>query len=211
VTTEIIVDGDGLVCRLWWANASNVPERFARAVEAVNPGEQPTCLVRVAWDSRPSWRCDLLPAYKAHRGPKPQALLEALRSCRGIFEDLEAPGFEADDCIGTECWEAIALGYFVVVMSDDKDMAQLVGPRCLWLAGGKLYDEAAVVAKFGVPPDRIRHLLSWTGDHVDNLPGVPGFGPKRAIAKALAGEIGNQMTYELTELATVPRELMVGA
>jgi 5'-3' exonuclease len=131
-------------------------------------------------------------------------LVAALNECRGIFRDLEAPTFEADDCIGTEAKAALERGVFVVVMSDDKDMAQLVGKDCRWLAGGKLYDEAAVRAKFGVPPDRMRHLLSWTGDAVDGLPGVPGYGPKKAIAKALAGKIGNQLTYDLTELADVP-------
>lgn len=202
---ELIVDGNGLVCRLWWAKASNVPERFKRAIDDVKRGD---CLVRVAWDSPPSWRLDLLPAYKAHRGPKPQALFDALRSCRGIFEDCEAPGFEADDVIGTECAAALARGAFVIVMSDDKDMATLVGPRCLWLAGGKIHNEGAVLARFGVPPNRLRHFLSWMGDKTDGLPGVPGYGPKKAAAMALAGKIGNQLTYDLTELATVPGELM---
>lgn len=174
MTTELIVDGNGLVCRLWWANPANVCERFVRAVEAVKPGQQPSCLVTVAWDSGTSWRRDLLPTYKAHRPPKPEALVAAIKDCHRQFygDDLEAPGFEADDFIGTETEYALDSGYFVVVMSDDKDMAQLVEERCVWLAGGKIYNEAAVIAKFGVPPNRIRHLLSWMGDKVDGRKSV---------------------------------------
>jgi DNA polymerase-1 len=202
--TELIVDGNGLACRLWWANPGNVPARFLKTILDTRP--ESGCAVRVAWDSKEgSWRRDLLPTYKANRGPKPQALVKALEMCRGVYIqsawDAEAPpGFEADDLIAAECRRALAAGAFVVIMSDDKDMAQLVGPKCLWFAGGKIYNEAAVIAKFGVPPGRIRHLLSWTGDKVDGLPGVPGYGPKRAVPRALAGEIGNQMTYDLTEL-----------
>jgi len=208
MTTEILVDGNGLVCRLWWANPANVPERFSRAIEQVKPPDW-SCRVCVAWDSPSSWRRDLFPSYKSHRKAKPKALADALKACRGRFEDLEAPGFEADDCIATECRRALESGYFVVVMSDDKDMAQLVDHRCRWLAGGRLYDSQEVIAKFGVPPDRMRHLLSWMGDNADGLPGVAGHGKERAIAKALAGEIGNQMTYDLTELTNVPPTLML--
>jgi DNA polymerase I len=208
MTAELIVDGNGLACRLWWAGAHNVPERFLEAILKVKPNTVGP--VRVAWDSKTSWRRELLPTYKAHRPPKPQALLEALEMCRAACADdsLEADNYEADDVIATELAAAFSLGRFVVVMSDDKDMAQLVGPRCVWLAGGKVHNEGAVKARFGVPPARIRHLLSWMGDKVDGLPGVPGYGPKKSIARALAGEVGNQLTYDLSELALVPKGAM---
>lgn len=198
MTTELIVDGNGLVCKLWWANPANVQERFIRAIEQVKP-EGRKCLVRVCWDSARSWRKEVLPAYKAHRPPKPERLVDALRECREPL-DLEVEGMEADDCMAQECRLAVGFGWFVVLFSDDKDMAQLVGDRVRWLAGGKLHDRQAVIDRFGVPPERIRHYLSWLGDKVDGLPGVPGYGPRKAAAKALAGEIGNQLTYDLTEL-----------
>lgn len=223
--TTILVDGNGLVCRLWWANPAGVPERFTNAILAVKP--DPSCPVVVAWDADRSWRRELWPAYKSHRPPKPKALLEDLAICRHLAhrteEEMKAglepalnirvDGFEADDVIATETKRAIEAGEFVVIVSDDKDMAQLVGRRCLWYAGGKIYDENGVIAKFGVPPTRIRHLLSWTGDKVDGLAGVPGYGMKKAAAKALAGEIGNQTTYDLTELEIIPDrpEVRVGA
>jgi 5'-3' exonuclease len=212
--TRLLVDGNGVACRCWWASASNVVERFKAAVERAKPSDGAT--VVVCWDGPGSWRRDLYPAYKANRGPKPQALVKALEECRSAFPGYVAHGFEADDLLAT--FARAANGDVTLILSDDKDLLQLVTPSCLdpdfkrlvLDSHGKVYDRAAVIEKFGVPPERIRHLLSWTGDKVDGLPGVPGYGPKRAIARALAGEIGNEMTYELTQLADVPAALVRG-
>lgn len=148
-----------------------------------------------------------MPQYKQGRKSKPEALRTALADCRRLarFEHIEAPGFEADDIIATLARAAVAAGDDVLILSQDKDFAQLVGPHCRMIdAAGTITDAAAVEAKFGVPPRLFRYYLSWAGDSSDGLPGVRGIGPKRAVAKALAGEIGDPLCFELCDLATVP-------
>lgn len=209
--TRLLVDGTGVAVRTWWANPSGCAARFQAAIRRAIPTAGAD--VVVCWDCGPSWRREIFPAYKANRGPKPEALLEALKECRRIYPGCEAEGFEADDVIATLVRET-QNGETTIVLSDDKDLLQLVRilpDRTLCLvvnSKGDVHDLTAVQAKMGVPPDRIRHLLSWMGDTADGLPGVPGYGPVKAARKALAGEIGNPLTFELTELATVPREML---
>lgn len=134
------------------------------------------------------FRMELRPAYKANRPPTPDALkvqVPPIRELCGLFgwPILEEPEYEADDLIA-----ALAKDYAgdVRIISSDKDLAQMIAPRIAMLipAGGKgaweLRDEAAVLAKFAVKPDQIVDYLSLLGDAADNIPGVPGIGPKGA-------------------------------
>jgi 5'-3' exonuclease len=207
--TRVLVDGNGLCCVLWWANPANVPARFVKYLTGIQSDK---CALAVAWDTpMETWRKSVLPDYKANRKPKPEALKAALEDCRSLpgFCHVQADGWEADDVIATLARKALEAGEVAVVVSRDKDMAQLVGPGCIWVSGiGPPMDAAAVQEKYGVPPERMRHLLSWLGDAADGLPGVAGYGAKRAAERALAGEIGNELTYELTKLATVPEGAM---
>jgi DNA polymerase-1 len=206
--TRLLVDGNGVVCRAWWASPARVFERFTAAIEGARPSSGAE--VTLCWDSPAgSWRRELYARYKAARPPKPKDLTRALAECCASYPDgVAAPGFEADDLIATLARQCT--GELVLILTDDKDMAQLVGPQCLTVnSAGNIYGVEAVQAKFGVPPFRIRHLLSWMGDAADGLPGVRGYGPKKAIPPALRGEIGDRMTYDLTELANVPPALML--
>lgn len=209
MNTRLLVDGTGVACRVWYGAPNDCVERFTAAVEKVKPA--PDSEVIVCWDGPHSWRRDLYPAYKANRGPKPEALKKALAECRSIFTSYVADGFEADDLLYTFSRPDTAYPLaMTIVLSDDKDLLQLVDNRCLVVnSKGEVFDAKAVEDKWGVPPNRIRHLLSWTGDKVDGLPGVAGIGPKRAVPKALAGEIGYSLTYDLAELAMVPPHMMV--
>lgn len=204
--TKIIVDANWLVCRTWWSAKDSVPRRFTLVLEKATPKNAEVIL---AWDdpSGQSWRRDIYPKYKASRASKPKALVDALRTCQQSHGGVVAEGMEADDLAATYVRRALN-GDACVLYSPDKDWSQLVGPRVLQFDGSNVLDEAAVRAKFGVPPDRIRHLLSWMGDKVDGLPGMRGYGRKRAIEAALAGRIGNPLTYELSALADVPDALM---
>lgn len=212
---RLLVDGNALVCRLWWAHAHDVEQRFvnvvvsrATAVRELDPK------VTIAWDSPPpTWRHEAFPAYKAHRGPKPEGLIAELRHCRRLpqLRHFQVPGWEADDIIATLAWQAPGVDV-VAILGNDKDFAQLVGPRChLVDPDGAVTDEREVERRWGVPPERMRLLISWMGDASDGLPGVRGVGKKRAIPHALAGEVGDELTYRLAGLELVPDELMVAA
>lgn len=208
--THLYVDGTGVAHRCWWASASGCTDRFRSIIEKASPSKG--AKVSVCWDGAGSWRRDLFPGYKANRPPKPQALAAALEECRRLFPGFVAEGFEADDLLATFARDAAQNGTISevsMVLSDDKDLLQLAGPRCLVIRStGEIFDAEAVQKKMGVPPSRIRHLLSWMGDKVDGLPGVPGYGPKRAAAMARDGKIGNELTFDLAELAMVPSTLI---
>jgi DNA polymerase-1 len=130
--------------------------------------------------------------YKAHRPPMPEALAQQIGPIHEVvrllgWPVLEVPGIEADDAIGTLARVGAASGHRVVISTGDKDLAQLVTPQVTLIntMSNETLDEAGVLAKFGVPPQRIVDYLSLIGDAVDNVPGVDKVGPKTA-AKWLA-------------------------
>jgi len=137
----------------------------------------------------PTFRDDWYPDYKAQRAPMPDELRaqiapihEAVRLLG--WPVLVPPGIEADDAIGTLARVAAAEGQEVLISTGDKDLAQLVTPRVTLIntmaKPPELLDEAGVLAKFGVPPQRIVDYLALMGDAVDNVPGVDKVGPKTA-------------------------------
>ncbi|MDX1649433.1 MAG: 5'-3' exonuclease H3TH domain-containing protein [Myxococcota bacterium] len=143
-----------------------------------------------------SFRNELFPDYKASRGTEPPPDLEPqFALCKEVASALGLPvfereGYEADDVIATLCARIRAGGGRAVVVSGDKDLAQLVtgddGVVLLDLARERTLDAEAVRARFGVEPARIPDWLALVGDASDDLPGVPGFGPKRAAAALAA-------------------------
>ncbi len=147
----------------------------------------PQALALVFDAKGPTFRDTLYGEYKATREAMPDDLVSQIQ---GLHETLEAqglpvlavPGFEADDVIGTLAVSARAAGYEVIISTGDKDMAQLVEPGVVLVntMTGVTLDGAAVAERFGVTPARIVDFLTLTGDKVDNVPGVPGVGPKTA-------------------------------
>jgi DNA polymerase-1 len=140
---------------------------------------------------RPTFRHREFQPYKAQRAPVPTPLVEQLRRLDGLLERLGAPvlgapGFEADDVLATVAASLRAQGRASLVVSGDRDLLQLAhGSVQVHFVGrrGKdavTYDEAAVVARFGVPPSRLPSFSALVGDVSDNLPGVPGIGPGTA-------------------------------
>lgn len=205
---RLIVDGNGLACRLWWARQHRAPERFTETVQYLR--DQLECqLVIVAWDAAgPSWRREVMPAYKANRKPKPLALVEAIAACRWTpFDHVEAPGFEADDIIGTLVREAPVRPTFI--LCSDKDLMQLVGDGCgIVGVDGKVVGPREVFARWKVTPSRMQHLISWMGDAADGMPGVPGVGPVKGAKMAMQGKVGDVLTFHMAQLATVPARRM---
>jgi len=207
--TNLLVDGNGVAVRTWWASPYRCADRFKAAVERAMPSAGAT--VTVCWDGPGSWRRDIYAGYKANRLAKPSGCFRAIEECKSVFPGFVASGYEADDLIATLAQVARdpGPGDATLILIDDKDLLQLVSPRC-WVvtSAGKIFDERAVANKFGVDPWRIRNLLSWMGDKVDGLPGIPGYGRKRAAERASQGDVGHATTYALTELVSVPWNVM---
>jgi DNA polymerase-1 len=144
-------------------------------------------------------RLALLPEYKAQREEMPEALekqvpvIKALTRAMGL-RGIELDGVESDDLLASEAVTLSRRGDDVVIVSSDKDFAQVVGERIRIMLppptanpklGWRLMDAAGVAEKFGVPPSRIADYLALVGDTSDNIPGLAGVGPKTA-AKWLA-------------------------
>ena len=136
-----------------------------------------------------TFRDDWYPQYKATRAPMPDDLVRQIEPIHEVvrllgWPVLEVPGIEADDAIGTLARVAAASGHRVVISTGDKDLAQLVTPEVTLIntmaKPPEKLDEAGVLAKFGVPPQRIVDYLTLIGDAVDNVPGVDKVGPKTA-------------------------------
>lgn len=135
-----------------------------------------------------TFRDELYPAYKEHRAPMPDDLRQQIEPIHEAVRALGWPilvvdGVEADDVIGTLTERAAREGIRTVVSTGDKDLAQLVNDHVTLVntMSNETLDPAGVLAKFGVPPEKIVDYLSLIGDTVDNVPGVPKVGPKTAV------------------------------
>lgn len=169
-----------------------------------------------------TFRDDMYSEYKANRPPMPDDLraqiepLHELVKIMGLPIIVE-PGVEADDVIGTLALQATELGLPVLVSTGDKDMAQLVNQHVTLVntMTEEVLDHAGVVAKFGVPPERIIDYLTLIGDKVDNVPGVEKVGPKTAVkwidnwgglegvmenAEQIKGKVGENLREALERL-----------
>lgn len=160
--------------------------------------------------------------YKANRSAMPDDLAAQVETVKQAITALGLPllvepNVEADDVIGTLCTKAMTAKLRTLVSTGDKDFAQLVCPhiRLINTMTGTEWDHAAVQEKFGVPPERIIDYLALVGDAVDNVPGVPGIGPKTAArwltqygslealcehARELKGKAGASLCQELDRL-----------
>ncbi len=134
-----------------------------------------------------SWRNTIYPPYKANRELPPADLKYQFIGCRAVTEALGIACFadhslEADDLIGALMHTAREARMRSVIVTADKDLTQLIEPNDVWwdFARREKLDVEGVRAKFGVPPAQIAEFLALTGDPVDNIPGVPGVGPKTA-------------------------------
>lgn len=134
-----------------------------------------------------TFRDEIYPEYKANRPPMPDDLRSQVEPLHALIRAMGLPllcekGVEADDVIGTLARTAAAAKMPVLISTGDKDIAQLVDEHITLVntMTDTLLDRAGVIAKFGVPPECIIDYLALVGDSVDNIPGVPGVGPKTA-------------------------------
>ena len=148
-----------------------------------------------------TFRDEMYSEYKAHRSPMPEDLVKQIEPIHAMVKALGWPvlmvtGVEADDVIATLACQATQAGWETIISTGDKDLAQLVNSSVTLIntMTNEKLDTEGVIAKFGVPPERIVDYLSIIGDAVDNVPGVPKAGPKTAN-KWLAefGDLDNLM------------------
>ena len=195
-----LVDASVYIFRAWYAlpadlrdgdgNPTQALYGFARLLGDLIERRAPRYLAVAFDECRGSGhRHALLPSYKANREPAPPELKRQFALCReycrylGVAE-FGSTEYEADDLIGTLATHARAAGLRVTVVSRDKDLAQLVGRGdAFWdYSDAAEYRYEEIAARFGVAPERMADYLALTGDAVDNIPGVPGIGPKTAAA-----------------------------
>ena len=136
-----------------------------------------------------SYRNEIYPEYKANREPAPEELKRQFAWAMDVAEAMGMRCFsdaryEADDLIGTLAEHWRERGHPVCIVSSDKDLAQLVGKRDSWwdFTRNRKLGQAQIKDRFGVHPWQMADYLALTGDSVDNIPGVPGVGPKTASA-----------------------------
>ncbi len=154
--------------------------------------EQKPDHIAVVFDTiEPTFRHKAYPEYKATRQKMPEdmsAMMDTLKDVVRAFNVpvIEAPGFEADDVIGTLAKRAEKENVESFLVTSDKDFLQLVSPLTKIFRPGKqggdveIVDEKGVVERFGVPAEQVIDMLALIGDSSDNVPGVPGIGPKSA-------------------------------
>ncbi|MFT8999020.1 MAG: DNA polymerase I [Acetobacter syzygii] len=200
----VLVDGSGFIFRAFHAlppmtSPEGVPVNavygFTNMLARLLREHVGTHLAVLFDASRQTFRSDIYPEYKAHR-PEPP---EDLRPQFGLIRDatqafnvpgIELPGWEADDLIASYAVAIRKMGGTCTIISSDKDLMQLVGPGVCMLDPIKQtpIGPAEVEKKFGVPPEKVVDVQALMGDPTDNVPGIPGIGPK--TASALINEFG---------------------
>ena len=167
---------------------TNATLGFINMMRKLMREQKPDYVVAAFDPPGPTVRHEAFEGYKASRVETPQELLEQIPYVRRVCEVLripivEVPSYEADDVIGTLARKAQAVGVEVVIVSEDKDLLQLVDDGITMFAerqGRITYDRARVEDKYGIPPESIPDLLALMGDSVDDIPGVKGIGAKGA-------------------------------
>ena len=180
-------------------------------------GVTPTHLAVIFDFSSKTFRKEIYPDYKAHRPPPPEELVpqfSLIREATRAFNlpCIEMEGYEADDIIATYARMAVEAGGDATIISSDKDLMQLVGPNVHMYDGMKdrQIGVAEVIEKWGVPPEKMIDLQALTGDSVDNVPGVPGIGPKTAATLLEEfGDLDNLLANAETIKQTKRRENII--
>ena len=185
-----------------------------KLADGLNKADGPTHMAVILDASEQTFRNIMYDGYKAHRPPPPEDLIPQfplIRTATKAFSIpcIETAGLEADDIIACYVTAAKQAGWMVTIVSSDKDLMQLVedgSVDMLDTMNDRRITEETVVEKFGVGPEKVGDVLALMGDSVDNVPGVPGVGPKtasqliqqRSLTQSLDGHIArdNELTVD---------------
>ena len=203
--TLYLIDGSSYIYRAFYgvrhlSTSTGIPTNaiygFGNMLKRVLREKSPIYMAIALDAPGPTFRHDLSPDYKANRPRMPEDLsaqipfIKRLITAFGI-PYMEIPGYEADDIIGTLATWASDQGVDVVMISGDKDLLQLVSPKVhMWDSmKHEVFGPAEVEKRFGVPASQVVEVMGLAGDSSDNIPGVPGIGPK--TAQRLIKEFGS--------------------
>jgi len=198
--TVYLVDASVYIFRAWFSMPDDFVNHAGEPTNAVYGFSGFLCSlleqtaaehVAVAFDESltSSYRNEIFPEYKANRDPAPVELKRQFGWARAVAEamGLQCYGddrYEADDLIGTLAEHWRSRGHPICIITADKDLAQLIRETDHWwdFSRNQKLDALQLTRKFGVTPEQMADYLALTGDPVDNIPGVPGIGPKSAAA-----------------------------
>ncbi|ARS28574.1 DNA polymerase I [Sphingomonas sp. KC8] len=195
-----LIDGSGYIFRAYHrlpplTNRHGVPAGAVygfttmlwKLVDALHKEDGPTHLAVILDAASKTFRNDMYDKYKANRPPAPEDLIPQFPLIRHATRAFSVPcieqaGLEADDIIACYVEAAQAAGWATTIVSSDKDLMQLIRPGVDMLdtMANKRIGRDEVIEKWGVPPEQLGDVLALMGDSVDNVPGVPGIGPKTA-------------------------------
>lgn len=191
-----LIDGSAYIYRAYHAitplsTSQGLPTHavfgFLNILRRILREKNPSYLA-VAYDSRgPNFRHAMYELYKANRAAMPEDLQVQIPYIKDLvrafnIRSFEIPGVEADDIIASAARQLSRQGHRVIVVSGDKDLLQLVDEQVIvWEPmKDRIMDSRAVLEKYNVGPDRLLDCFALIGDSSDNIPGVPGIGPKTA-------------------------------
>ncbi len=196
--TLYLIDGSAYIYRAYHAirsltNSKGLPTNaafgFTRMLIKLIEDRSPEYVVMFFDAKGPTFRHEIYQDYKANRPPMPEDLSIQIPYIKEITQGFNIPviekqGFEADDLIGTFKCQAEKAGFFVVMVTGDKDFVQLVTDNAVIWDPMKetTIDINTVRDDFGVEPSQMIDVMALSGDASDNIPGVPGIGPKTALS-----------------------------
>ena len=213
----MLIDGNSLTYRAFFALPTDMMTSSGQVTNAVHGftamlinlvrDHEPDRVIVTFDRQEPTFRHKMVDTYKAGREAAPDILRQQMGLVRQLVEALGVPvvdkaGFEADDVIATLATRARDRGDDAIIVTGDRDSYQLVEDPHVKVLYNKrgvsdyaLYDEAGILERTGVPPDRYVEYAALRGDPSDNLPGVPGVGEKTA-AKLIMSYGGIDGIYE---------------
>ena len=201
----VLIDGHALAYRVFFGlpleafttkngEPTNATYGFTRTLMDQLFADDPPQYLAVSFDVGKTFRDEMFAEYKGTREKMPDELRVQIDRIREVVRAfnipiLELDGFEADDVLGTIAKQAAPLGVPVQIITGDRDLLQLVNDNTMvelppgrFSSDPQLYDEDAVIAKYGIRPDQIVDWKAMTGDTSDNIPGVAGVGDKTAVS-----------------------------
>lgn len=223
----ILIDGNAIFHRAYHSippfktsqgEVTNAIYGFLRMLFDLLKKENPD-YIAIAWDrAAPTFRSETYQEYKAQRAAPPDDLYPQLPRLKQLLELFHIPlfemdGYEADDILGTlACQAKTNPDLFTFILTGDKDALQLVNGNTtvmtplIGLSKVKLYDPIQVERDFGVKPQQIIDYKALCGDNSDNIPGVPGIGPKQATALLQKYQTFENVYQHLEELSPGQRK-----